>query len=312
MVSTEGTALVVVDGPLPLVGEVFTEATGAELLAAMGDKIVVVRGEDGTDYGQNRAHEAAWFAQRFANEDRITVAVVNLDTDETILTCQPQVQAEGEAADDVVAGGNPGLADQVSEGGSDDTSAEQSVGDATEGMTGELPPEMGEAGKVAAIEPPTINVLFELVQGEGEGARTIRLDDRSDMGVVLVIDGKVLFSERKAPRVVKPAKPAAEKTERAPRAAKTEPEGKYKQIIDLCARETGASPTELNELTGWTGAPWKWLLHNPKQTGLAQKYGYDFIASKDGRNVRYLLVKKETAPTEADAANDQGDQSEAA
>ena len=110
-----------------------------------------------------------------------------------------------------------------------------------------------------------------------------------------MVNGEVVYREhRKVRSTVKADKPARE-----PKAQKTEPEGKYKLIVDLCCRETGASPQELHEATGWTGAPWKWLLTNPKNTGLAQKYGYDFVASKDGRNVRYMLVKQEAEQAEA-------------
>jgi hypothetical protein len=145
------------------------------------------------------------------------------------------------------------------------------------------------AAKVA--EPQTIAMLFERVESE----RTVTLQERSVEGLVLMVNGEVVYREhRKVRSTVKADKPARE-----PKAPKTEPEGKYKLIVDLCCRETGASPQELHEATGWTGAPWKWLLTNPKNTGLAQKYGYDFVASKDGRNVRYMLVKQEALQVEA-------------
>ncbi len=141
-----------------------------------------------------------------------------------------------------------------------------------------------------ADEPQSIVTLFD--QHEGE---FITLQQRSAEGLVLMVNGEVVYRQhRKVRSTAKADKPARE-----PKAPKTEPEGKYKLIVDLCCRETGASPQELHEATGWTGAPWKWLLTNPKNTGLAQKYGYDFVASKDGRNVRYMLVKQEAQQAEA-------------
>jgi hypothetical protein len=142
------------------------------------------------------------------------------------------------------------------------------------------------AARVAAkvAEPQTSLTLFD--QHEGG---FITLQQRSVEGLELVVNGEVVYRQhRKVRSTVKADRPARE-----PKAPKTEPEGKYKLIVDMCCRETGASPQELHEATGWTGAPWKWLLTNPKGTGLAQKYGYDFVASKDGRNVRYMLVKQE-------------------
>lgn len=93
-----------------------------------------------------------------------------------------------------------------------------------------------------------------------------------------------------------PAKAAkAPKGERQPRAAKTAPDGMYARIVALCSRDEGATPAELNEMTKWKGAPWKWLLSNPKGTGLADRYGYELIVTKDGRNSIYHLVKDEQA-----------------
>ena len=108
-----------------------------------------------------------------------------------------------------------------------------------------------------------------------------------------MIDGEVVYRENK----VRKAAAKADKPAREP-SSKTEPEGKYSPSRRSVLPRDWASPQEL-AATSWTGGPWKWLLTNPKGTGLAQKYGYDFVASKDGRNVRYMLVKQEAEQAEA-------------
>lgn len=84
-------------------------------------------------------------------------------------------------------------------------------------------------------------------------------------------------------------------------AKKEEPEGKTLDVIRLAMRECGVTPSELIKLTGWTKAPWKWNFHNPKGTGWAQRYGYEFTCIKDGREARYYLTKPEAGPMAAAA-----------
>lgn len=101
---------------------------------------------------------------------------------------------------------------------------------------------------------------------------------------------------QKAPKADKPArepKVRAEKQPRAPRAPKTEPSGMAAKIVQMCSRPEGATPTDLNELTNWSKAPWRWLLSNRKGTGFAERFGYSFEASKDQatRGVIYKLTK---------------------
>jgi nucleotide-binding universal stress UspA family protein len=54
------------------------------------------------------------------------------------------------------------------------------------------------------------------------------------------------------------AKPAKESKPKSPR-------GMVVEILKLASRAKGVSPAELNELTKWKGAPWKWLFANPKR-----------------------------------------------
>jgi len=88
----------------------------------------------------------------------------------------------------------------------------------------------------------------------------------------------------KAKAKAKTAKPAA-KAERKPR-------GMVVKILALASRKGGVSPAELNKLTKWTGAPWKWLFSNPKGNGYADRWGYKFkVAQVDGET-RYCVTPK--------------------
>ena len=226
--------------------------TGLDRLHALDGSVVMLIGIDGADYGMAKVCEAVNTAANLAGSEGIAIKIVDPTDGDTLHIVMPEgVEAEAAAAGDQTDAGEAKAAARV-------------------------------AAKVA--EPQTSLTLFD--QHEGG---FITLQQRSVEGLVLVVNGEVVYRQhRKVRSTVKADRPARE-----PKAPKTEPEGKYKLIVDMCCRETGASPQELHEATGWTGGPWKWLLTNPKGTGLAQKYGYDFVASKDGRNVRYMLVKQE-------------------
>lgn len=107
-------------------------------------------------------------------------------------------------------------------------------------------------------------------------------------------------------KAAKPAKPAAKKVVKAAakpaekkaaakpaaKATKSEPTGMVKEIIKLALRPKGVTPAELNELTKWKGAPWKWFFQNKKGTGYADRWGYDFSVTKDDAGTHYKLAKK--------------------
>lgn len=80
---------------------------------------------------------------------------------------------------------------------------------------------------------------------------------------------------------------------RTPKAkAPREPKGMVVEILKLSSRENGVSPAQLNELTKWKGAPWKWLFSNPKKTGYCDRWNYSFkVIDKDGET-RYKTEKK--------------------
>lgn len=84
------------------------------------------------------------------------------------------------------------------------------------------------------------------------------------------------------------------KAEKAPAEAKTRkegPSGMRAKIIELALRPEGVTPAELNELTEWKGAPWKWLFSNPKGTGFADRWGYKLSVMKNGRSASYRLER---------------------
>lgn len=63
------------------------------------------------------------------------------------------------------------------------------------------------------------------------------------------------------------------------------------EILKLASRPSGVSPAELNQLTTWKGAPWKWLFSNPKGTGYCDRWGYAFTVLKTEDGVRYHVAK---------------------
>lgn len=99
------------------------------------------------------------------------------------------------------------------------------------------------------------------------------------------------------------AKRAAASTERrkptakAKAAARTprgdaKPKGMVVEILKLSCRAKGVTPEELNALTKWKGAPWKWLFKNPKKTGYCDRWGYTFEVVKDDDGTHYKTEKK--------------------
>jgi hypothetical protein len=90
----------------------------------------------------------------------------------------------------------------------------------------------------------------------------------------------------KAP--AKSAKAVKAKTERKGKAG---PSGIVVEILKLSSRPKGVTPAELNQLTQWKGAPWKWLLSNPKRSGYCDRWGYKFEVVKDDDGVHYKTTK---------------------
>lgn len=88
-------------------------------------------------------------------------------------------------------------------------------------------------------------------------------------------------------------KPATTKAPKAPKTPKVKaPRGMVVEILKLASHASGASRADLDALTKWKGAPWKWLFSNPKKNGYCDRFGYSFevIEGKEGET-RYKVVK---------------------
>jgi len=60
---------------------------------------------------------------------------------------------------------------------------------------------------------------------------------------------------------------------------------------DRVAMTQGGVSPELNEVSGWKGAPWRWTFSNRLGTGWADRRGYKLVVEKDGRATTYRLTK---------------------
>jgi hypothetical protein len=106
----------------------------------------------------------------------------------------------------------------------------------------------------------------------------------------------------KVPTKVEGRKPAAKPKAKAKKPAKAAkkvakrgdgPSGKAAEILRLASRPQGASREELNALTKWSGAPWKWLFKNPKGTGFCDRHKYSLrIAEGKEGKTRYHVAKR--------------------
>src|SRR5262249_8855643 len=86
-----------------------------------------------------------------------------------------------------------------------------------------------------------------------------------------------------APKAKVAAKPKAER----------KPAGMVKKSLKLTSRKDGVSPAELNKVTEWKGAPWKWLFSNPKGNGYCDRWGYKFkVTRTDDGETRYCVTPK--------------------
>jgi hypothetical protein len=155
---------------------------------------------------------------------------------------------------------------------------------------------------------------FGLVPAKKAKARALALANEEGIAITLrdPISDKVIATVKpkaaKAKAAAKPAaKPAAKhadkrakpakakqpaaKAKRAADAAK-QPRGMVVEILKLASRTKGVSPAELNELTTWKGAPWKWLFSNPKKNGYCDRWGYKFEAVNGDEGVRYFVIKR--------------------
>src|SRR5262245_15468276 len=85
----------------------------------------------------------------------------------------------------------------------------------------------------------------------------------------------------------------AKATKAAKPKADRKPSGMVEKILKLASRPDGVSPAELNKLTSWKGAPWKWLFSNPKGNGYCDRWGYKFkVTRTDDGETRYCVTVK--------------------
>lgn len=120
----------------------------------------------------------------------------------------------------------------------------------------------------------------------------------SGKAALAIINSKQPKQETKVKKTAKKAtaksasKAKANGKDKAPKS----PKGMVVEILKLASRTNGASREELNNLTEWKGAPWKWLFKNPKNNGYCDRWGYK-LAILEGKNgeTRYKVEKKASA-----------------
>lgn len=252
-------------------------------LAAGGKFADVMRPADEATPAQRRgsASERA-AAKRAARADAIKS---DPQTQQVVTDAQATVNAELAAAADIIAP-KPSLLDMA-------TSLETLKAISPKATKDEA----REAALIMFGAEAVEGVDFEIVKG-GRGlysalrpdvAATIKRTTR----MILTADEAAAARNRK--RIE-----AAERPKRE-RGNGVRPVGMQALVVELCMREQGATPAELKELTKWQGTPWKWFLgNNPKLTGLADRFGYEFEARKGaGKEVTYFLRQPATVDAQA-------------
>jgi hypothetical protein len=92
----------------------------------------------------------------------------------------------------------------------------------------------------------------------------------------------------------KPVKKAKAAKSAKPKATRGDgPSGRVAEILKLASRAQGVSREELNKLTKWKGAPWRWLFSNPRKNGYADRWGYR-LRVEEGKagEARYCVTAK--------------------
>lgn len=106
---------------------------------------------------------------------------------------------------------------------------------------------------------------------------------------------KAATAARKAKPAKKGAKSSARRAPksdaaRATKAGSSNKDSMVGKVIALASRPQGASPAELNKLTGWKGCPWKWQFSNPKKTGWCDRRGLGFEVKTVDGDTRYCVT----------------------
>ncbi len=151
--------------------------------------------------------------------------------------------------------------------------------------------EKAKARKAQAMQPTKAPLTEhdKKVIAEMKKAGTDKVSAVKQVGAKLKSEKeKSVTKKAKTAAKAKAAKPAKAKAPKADRA----PSGMVVDILRFASRKNGVTPAELNELTKWKGAPWRWLFKNPKKTGYCDRWGYDFEVAKDDAGTHYKATKK--------------------
>jgi hypothetical protein len=133
--------------------------------------------------------------------------------------------------------------------------------------------EVADAENVAVtIRHPETDALIDSVEPNGQARARTRRETTADQPVART-NGKA-----------KAAAPAG-------KCKATTPRGKVAAILRLASRKSGVSVSELNQLTGWRRAPWRWLFSNKKKTGYCDRWRLRFEAVRQEEGVRYFVRK---------------------
>ena len=260
------------------------EATAAPL-------VMLASSDD--DYGLCLASSAARSAQDLANSVKVEITARDPITDEVVATYQPA------------------SFDQLSErsaGQQEDLAAEEPEVGAANPERAQLPvnPELvAEAGDALSELSKTCVISFSVANVNAVAIGQllankygvpVSLNDTATGAALTemrpLVKGAKAAKAVKAEKAPKAAKAAGTKV-REPRAAKAAPSGMRLQIIEACCRKGGATPAYLNDMTKWKKAPWKWLMSNPKGTGLCDRYGYTLTVGRniDDKGAVYKMTK---------------------
>jgi hypothetical protein len=140
-----------------------------------------------------------------------------------------------------------------------------------------------EQGKQITLrDPVTDKVLGKAKPAKKAAAKAKAKPAKKAAAKTKPAKAKAAAKLAKAKAAAKPAKPTEAKA----------PRGMVVEILKLASRAKGVSPAELNELTKWKGAPWKWLFANPKKSGYCDRWGYKLTVLSTDDGVRYQVVKK--------------------
>lgn len=258
-------------------GYSFTVIEPPATVYADDDMAMLTMGD--TEYGLVSIAKAEVEAQTLADETGEIVTVRHAITDVVIGTVPPSYRTNNESDATMIENSEMTtdidvdalMSPPVDDEGMVSVSAMDAVRTMTEGGTDTEQTVTVEAVVLPSPTFPTEAHAEAWAKADGLTKRQFE---------ILPIEGG--FGYRK---IVKASKPVKAPTSEGPT-------GKVAECITLALRPQGVTAKELNELTGWNGAPWRWNFSNPKNTGWAQKHGYDFEAKKENGVTTYHLTAK--------------------